>query len=141
MILSRLELRVAEALYDSLYGGLVSSASRGHPFRVWLSARVAQAGFEVACGVRLALLVVLVAPLLVLPGWRTFLGRDSRGQNAALSRLAEANNYAARQLLVMLKALFGLFAGHDAVFAARTHGPPPRRRSRLIALTRRRAVR
>lgn len=131
MQLTRLELRVAEALYDSFYGGLVSSASQGLPFRAWLSARIAATGFEVACGVRLALLLVLIAPLVLLPGWRTFLGRDSGARGRVLSRLAQANNYAARQLLVMLKAIFALFAGHDAAFTARTHGRA------LVALSRR----
>ena len=121
MNLSRLELRVAEALYESFYGGLVSSASRGLPFRAWLSARIAHAGFEVACGVRLALFLVLLAPLVLLPGWHTFLGTDARDRGTVLGRLAEANSYAARQLLVMLKAIFALFAGHDAQFMARTH--------------------
>lgn len=121
MHLSRLELRVAEALYESFYGDLVSSASRGLPFRAWLSSRIAHAGFEVACGVRLALFLVLLAPLVLLPGWRTFLGSDPRRRFAVLGRLAEANSYAARQLLIMLKAIFALFAGHDAQFMARTH--------------------
>lgn len=133
MQLTRLELRVAEALYDSLYGGLVSSASQGLPFRAWLSARIAAAGFEVACGVRLALWLVLIAPLILLPGFRTFLGRDARARSTALSKLALANNYAARQLLVMLKAIFGLFAGHDAAFAARVRGRA------LVTLSRRRS--
>lgn len=138
MTLTRLELRVAEALYESFYGGLVSSASRGLPFRAWFHARIAAAGFEVACGVRLALLLVLLAPLFVLPGWRTFLGRDARARGTALGKLAEANSYAARQLLIMLKALFGLFAGHDATFMARTHG---KARSTLVTLSRRGARR
>ncbi len=132
MHLSRLELRVAEALYESFYGGLVSSASQGLPFRAWLSARIAHAGFEVACGIRLALFLVLLAPLIVAPGWHTFLGSDARSRGAVLTRLAEANSYAARQLLIMLKAIFALFAGHDAQFLACTHA-----RS-LVTLSRRR---
>lgn len=122
MNLTGLEQRVAASLYECLYGDLVSNASRGAAASHWLTARIAGSGFEVACGVRLALLVVLIAPLWFLPGWRTFLGRDAEGKNAALAKLAEANSYAMRQLFIMLKALFALFAGHDAAFSSRVRG-------------------
>jgi hypothetical protein len=71
------------------------------------------APFEAGIGLRLALFMVILAPLFVLGRFRTFMGLDAPSREKLLDTLMKSSAYAIRQLLMALKTMGALVYARD----------------------------
>jgi len=74
---------------------------------------IAEAPFEPAVGLRLALFMVILSPLFVLKRPRTFLGLTADARERVLDVLLASRIYAVRQLVLALKTMGALLYAHD----------------------------
>ena len=71
------------------------------------------APFEAAVGLRLALLMVVVSPLLLLKRPHTFVALAPEAKEHVLDALLSSSVYAVRQLVMALKTMGAILYAHD----------------------------
>jgi hypothetical protein len=127
--LSRFERRSAVAAIEAIFPG---SADMGFSdIRVmnvegFLCEFMAHLPFRAAIGVRLAVWLVALAPLLVLRRFATIARLALDDRERVIAALMASNSYAIRSLVLILKTLGGLiYAADDGVRTRMTPGRPP----------------
>jgi hypothetical protein len=121
MKLTGLEMGWAEAALVGVFPGSVASgfASIGSmDVRGFLKGALRRIPLRAALGLRLAIWIVALAPIVVLRRLRTIARLEQVDRERVLARLAASDSYAIRSLVMMLKT-FGalLYAGDDGVRA------------------------
>jgi hypothetical protein len=82
--------------------------------------------FQVALGLRAAVWLVALAPLLVLGRFATITGLTVSEREALVVRLVASESYAIRSLVLILKTMGALlYAGDDGVRRRMFRSPPP----------------
>jgi hypothetical protein len=87
------------------------------------SSIIRSAPFEAGIGLRLALFMVILAPLFVLGRPRTFMGLDAPSREKLLDALMKSSMYAVRQLLMALKTMGALVYARDEKTRRRLMAP------------------
>ena len=128
MNLTKLETTWAEAAMGAIFPGSRDAGLadiRGMDLRGFLSQVMSTVPFQAALGLRLAIWIVALAPLLVLGRFTTVVGLDRAAREDLIARLLANRSYALRSLVLILKTIGALlYAGDDAV-RARMNAPAP----------------
>lgn len=96
-------LVVFDAMLPSGADERVPTGARDVPMDRFLAAVMRRAPLQFALGLRVALWLVLLCPLLVIGRPRTFLGLSAADRARVLERLAASRSYAVRELPNLLK--------------------------------------
>lgn len=111
-------LSVFETILPSDVEGGLELGARDLPLSGFVDELVRYAPRDVIWGIRLFLLVLLVAPLFVLGRWRTFHGLEPEARLECLERLRQSSVYAIREIPLFFKLLACLgHSGHPSVHA------------------------
>jgi hypothetical protein len=141
MNLTKLETTWAEAAMGAIFPGSSDTGLgdiRAMDLRGFLSQVMLTVPFQAALGLRLAVWIVALAPLLVLGRFKTIMGLDQAGREDLIARLLANRVYAIRSLVMILKTIGALlYAGDDAV-RARMNTPAPQ--PQLVSLRVKRAL-
>ncbi len=115
------ENRWAEAAIGAMFPGSREEGLadiRGMDVPGFLGRIVRCVPFRVALGLRLAIWLVALAPLVVMRRFVTIVGLAHEEREAVLVRLVASNSYAVRSLVLILKTMGSLlYAGNDSVRA------------------------
>jgi hypothetical protein len=126
MKLTQWEGRWAEAAIGAIFPGLLEDGFadiRGMDVPGFLQRVLRTVPFKAALGLRLAIWLVALAPLLLLRRFATIAGLALEEREAVVARLVASETYAVRSLVMILKTMGALlYAGDDAV-RARMHRP------------------
>jgi hypothetical protein len=119
MKLTGMEMGWAEAALVGVFPGSAASgfASIGSmDVRGFLAGALQRIPLRAALGIRLAIWIVALAPVVVLGRLRTIARLAQADRERVLARLVASDSYAIRSLVLMLKT-FGalLYAGNDAI--------------------------
>lgn len=130
MRLTRLEKRWMLTVFDAILPPGELPGARDLPLDRFLDAVLQRAPFRFALGLRAALWMVLLCPLLVIGRPRTFLGLSVVDRERVLTRLGQSRLYAVRELPNLLKMVACLgWGSHPEVrrrigLAAASDRPP-----------------
>ncbi len=91
----------------------VDSEVRERSYGSGFAGIIASAPFEAAVGLRLALLMVVLSPLLVMKRPRTFGGLAPEARERVLDALLSSSTYFVRQLVMALKTMGAILYAHD----------------------------
>ncbi len=91
----------------------VDSEARVEGYGSGFAGIIAKAPFEAAVGLRLALLMVVLSPLLLMKRPRTFIGLAPDGKERVLDALLSSSTYVVRQLVMALKTMGALLYARD----------------------------
>lgn len=122
MTLTRFERRAMLAVFDAMLPSgadpRLTTGARDVPLDRFIPLLMRRAPFQFALGLRAALWLVLLCPLLVIGRPRTFLGLSAGDRLRVLERLAASRSYALRELPNLLKMAACLgWGSHPAVRA------------------------
>jgi hypothetical protein len=127
MELTRWENRWAEAAIGAIFPGSREDGFadvRAMDIPGFLQRVVRSLPFKAALGLRLAIWLVALAPLLLLRRFVTIAGLGPEEREAVVARLVASPTYAIRSLVLILKTMGALlYAGDDGV-RARMQKPP-----------------
>jgi hypothetical protein len=141
MKLARFEQRWAEAAMGAIFPGSTDSGLRdirAMDVQGFLRQLMGCVPFKTALGVRVAIWLVALTPLLVLGRLATVAGLTQADRERLVERLAANRVYAIRSFVLILKTMGALlYAGDDAV-RARMFSPRPK--SGLVTLHAKRAA-
>jgi hypothetical protein len=129
MQLTRIENRWAEAAIGAIFPGSRDEGLadiRAMNVAGFLRRVMRNVPFQPALGLRVAVWLVALAPLVVLGRFATIAGLAVAEREAVVARLVASKSYAIRSLVLILKTMGALlYAGDDGV-RARMHSPRPR---------------
>ena len=121
MKLTRWEGRWAEAAIGAIFPGSRDDGFadiRGMDVPGFLQNVVCTVPLKAALGLRIAIWLVALAPLLVLRRFATIAGLALEEREVVVSRLVASHSYPIRSLVLILKTMGALlYAGNDAVRA------------------------
>jgi hypothetical protein len=121
MKLTRWENRWAEAAIGAIFPGSREDGLadvRAMDVPAFLERVVRSIPFKAAMGLRLAIWLVALAPLLLLRRFVTIAGLELEEREAVVARLVASPRYAIRSLVLILKTMGALlYAGDDGVRA------------------------
>jgi hypothetical protein len=131
MKLTRFETRWAEAEMGAIFPGSSTEGLadiRNLGVGAFLQEVMGAEPFKAALGLRLAIWMVALAPLLVLGRLATIAGRKLPDREAVVTRLGGNRSYVVRSLVFILKTMGALlYAGDPAVRARMNVRAAPRR--------------
>ncbi len=107
------ETKWAQVVLSAMFPPEASLGARSDEMGAGFSTIVRGAPFEAGVGLRLALLMVVLAPIFVLKRPRTFLGLDDETRQRLLEKLQKSGVYAVRQLMMALKTMGALLYAKD----------------------------
>jgi hypothetical protein len=128
MKLSRFETTWAEASMEAIYPGSKEHGLAGIDamgLRAFLHELMLYLPFRAALGMRVAIWLVAIAPLLVLGRARTIARLAPVDRERVVVALATSRLYVVRSLVLILKTMGALLYGGDATVRARMMAAPP----------------
>jgi hypothetical protein len=126
MTLTQWENRWAEAAIGAIFPGSREEGFadiRGMDVPGFLHRVVGSVPLRVAFGLRLAIWMVALAPLIVLRRFATIAGLAFEEREAVVARLVASPTYAVRQLVMILKTMGALLYAADDSVRARMQKP------------------